>query len=52
MWGERVDLVGAVVLGAGHKHLGQLRVERELGHRRAQLRQVAVLRRARDRQLL
>mmetsp|Transcript_48960 Transcript_48960/g.116583 ORF Transcript_48960/g.116583 Transcript_48960/m.116583 type:complete len:518 (+) Transcript_48960:640-2193(+) len=40
---DREHLVGAVVLGARHQHLGKLGVERELRHRRAQLRQVAVV---------
>ena len=39
----RRHLVGAVVLGARDQHLGELRVERELGHGRAELGEVTVV---------
>lgn len=37
------NLVGALELGGGHDHLGELGVQRELGHDGAHLRQVALV---------
>lgn len=41
--GDGEDLIRAVQLGRRDEHLGQLRIERKLGHQRAELRQLALV---------
>ena len=41
--GDGEDLVGAVVFAGRDQHLGQLRIQRELGHDGAELSQVSVV---------